>query len=151
MNTHLSRSPEETQLLGARLASLLKPGDVLALIGAIGAGKTTFVRGLAEGLGIPGGAVASPSFVLIREYHGGRLPVYHADLFRLENAPEAASVGVEEFYDADGVTVIEWANKVPGVLPQEYLEIHFETPNRETRRLTALPHGSRYEGRAWPA
>ena len=142
-----SHSVEETEALGAALALQLRPGDVLALIGEIGAGKTTFTRGLARGLGVPDGSVASPSFVLVRQYTSGRMPLYHADLFRLENLPQAASVGLEEFYEAGGVTLIEWGNKVPDVLPDEYLEIRFETIDSENRRLTAVPHGAAYEGR----
>ncbi len=143
----ISRSPERTQELGANLAARLMPGDVLALTGEIGSGKTTFVRGLAEGLGIPGSAVASPSFVLVRVYRGGRLPLYHADIFRLDGLPAALNVGLEEFYESEGVTVVEWANKIPGVLPEEFLEIRFETLDPETRRLMWLPHGARYEKR----
>ena len=136
----LSRSPEETERLGAEFAQQLKPGDVIALTGEIGSGKTTFVRGLAQGLGVPASSIASPSFVLIREYRG-RIPLYHADLFRLEGIPETVNVGLEEYYDGGGVTVIEWANKIPALLPEEYLEICFEVPDRETRRLTLIPHG----------
>lgn len=143
----ISRSPEETEKIGEKLACELKPGDVVALIGGIGAGKTTFVRGLAQGLGVPPSSVASPSFVLVRQYTSGRLPLYHADLFRLENLPAAASVGLEECYEAGGVTLIEWANKVPGVLPEEFLEIRFDTVDPETRRLTAVPHGFCWQGR----
>ena len=135
-----SHSPEETENLGRELAVRLKPGDVVALTGEIGAGKTTFVRGLAEGLGVPAGSVASPSFVLVREYRG-RIPLYHADLFRLEGMPQAASVGLEEFYEQGGVTVIEWADQVPGALPEVYLEVRFEVVDPDTRRLTLAPHG----------
>ena len=140
----ISRSEEGTRALGARLASQLRPGDVLALIGPMGAGKTTFVQGLAEGLKIPAGSVASPSFVLIREYRG-KIPLYHADLFRLEGLPASLNVGLEEYYDGDGVTVIEWANQVPQILPEEYLEICFEVIDPELRRLTLVPHGARYQ------
>lgn len=118
----------------------------MALTGEIGAGKTTLVQGIARGLGLPAGSVASPSFVLVRE-HRGRIPLYHADLFRLEGMPEAATVGLEEYYEADGVTVIEWANKIPAVLPEEFLEVRFEVVDPETRRLALLPHGARYESR----
>ena len=138
MSTLTSRSPEETEELGRRLAARLKAGDVVALTGEIGAGKTTFVRGLADGLGVPAGSVASPSFVLVREYRG-RLPLYHADLFRLEGMPQAASVGLEEFYEQGGITVIEWANQVPGILPEKYLEVHFEVVDPETRRISLIP------------
>lgn len=144
-----SHSPEETEKLGEKLARELRSGDVVTLIGEIGAGKTTFARGLAQGLGIPSGSVASPSFVLVRQYTTGRMPLYHADLFRLENLASAASVGLEECYEAGGVTLIEWANKVPGILPEQYLEIRFEAPDPETRRLAAVPHGPLYQGRAF--
>ena len=144
----ISHSVEETEALGAALAARLKPGDVVTLIGEIGAGKTTFVRGLAQGLGVPAGSVASPSFVLVRQYTSGRMPLYHADLFRLENLPQAANVGLEECYEAGGVTLIEWANKVPGILPEQFLEIRFEVVDPGTRRLTAVPHGPLYAGRS---
>ena len=142
----VSRSPIQTQRWGAKLADQLQPQDVVGLVGEIGAGKTTFVQGLAQGLGVPPETVASPSFVLIREYRG-RIPLYHADLFRLEKLPEAATVGLEDYYEGAGVTVIEWANRIPGVLPEEFLEIRFEVVNRRARRLTLVPHGTRYETR----
>ena len=146
----ISHSVEETERLGAELAAQLQPGDVLTLIGEIGAGKTTFTRGLAQGLGIPASSVASPSFVLIRQYAGGRMPLYHADLFRLDNLPQAANVGLEECYESGGITLIEWANKLPQVLPEEFLEIRFEPSGPESRRLKAIPHGLRYlERRFW--
>ena len=146
----ISHSVEETERLGAELAAQLQPGDVLTLIGEIGAGKTTFTRGLAQGLGIPASSVASPSFVLIRQYAGGRMPLYHADLFRLDNLPQAANVGLEECYESGGITLIEWANKLPQVLPEEFLEIRFEPSGPESRRLKAIPHGPRYlERRFW--
>ncbi len=141
-----SRSAEETEAIGRRLAARLKPGDVVALTGEIGAGKTTFVRGLAEGLGVPPRSVASPSFVLVREYRG-RLPVYHADLFRLEGKAGAATVGLEDFYEQGGVTVIEWADRVPGILPEEHLEIRFDAPDAGTRRLSFFPQGDSYRAR----
>ena len=143
----IAHSAEETERLGEKLAEQIRPGDVLTLIGEIGAGKTTFVRGLARGLGIPEGSVASPSFVLVRQYGSGRMPLYHADLFRLDNLPQAAGVGLEEYYDTGGVTLIEWGNKVPGVLPEQFLEIRFEVADEQTRRLTVIPHGPRYKNR----
>lgn len=142
-----SRSPERTRRLGEKLAGALQPRDVLALTGEIGAGKTTFVQGIAEGLGVPSGSVASPSFVLVREYRQGRIPLFHADLFRLERLPDAATLGLEEYYEELGVTVIEWANRIPAVLPEEYLEVRFEVVDPKSRRLNLVPHGSRYEER----
>ncbi|MDO8730654.1 MAG: tRNA (adenosine(37)-N6)-threonylcarbamoyltransferase complex ATPase subunit type 1 TsaE [Candidatus Omnitrophota bacterium] len=147
----ISHSVEETEQLGVELAKSLRSGDVVTLIGEIGAGKTTFVRGLALGLGVAAGSVASPSFVLVRQYTSGRMPLYHADLFRLENLPQAANVGLEECYEAGGVTLIEWANKVPGVLPEQFLEIRFEAMDPESRRLTLQPHGPLYQGRKFLA
>ncbi len=145
----ISRSPDETKRWGEKLAAALQPWDVLALTGEIGAGKTTFVQGVARGLEVPDGTVASPSFVLVREY-SGRIPLIHADLFRLENLPEAATVGLEEYYEGDGGTVIEWANRIPEILPEEFLEVRFQVVDPETRRLNLVPHGSRYEKREWP-
>ena len=143
-----SQSPAQTRRLGMKLARLLVPQDVVALTGEIGSGKTTFVQGIAQGLGVPLALVGSPSFVLVREYHG-RMPLYHADLFRLERLPEAATVGLEEYYDGPGVTVIEWANRIPAVLPDQYLEIRFKAPDPKGRLLTAVAHGKRYEARGW--
>ena len=142
----VSGSPAQTRRLGVRLGRLLQKQDVVALIGEIGAGKTTFVQGVAQGLGVPEQTVASPSFVLVREYHG-RFPLYHADLFRLEGMPEAETVGLEEHYEGSGATVIEWANRIPEVLPKEFLEIRFEVLDPKERRLHLIPHGSRYQAR----
>lgn len=130
------------------MARALEPQDVLALTGEIGAGKTTFVQGLARGLGVPDGAVTSPSFVLVREYQG-RLPLAHADLFRLEKLPEAAAVGLEEYYEGAGVTVIEWASRIPEILPEEFLEVRFEVIDPNTRKIKLVPHGPRFEKREW--
>ena len=142
-------SAAATRRLGAGTAKLLKSGDVLALIGEIGAGKTHFVQGIAQGVGVPDGTVASPTFVLVKVYRGGTLPLFHADLFRLEKAPEAATVGIEELYDEPGVTLIEWANRIPNVLPEEFLEVKFTVVSRNTRTIEFLPHGNKYEERNW--
>jgi tRNA threonylcarbamoyladenosine biosynthesis protein TsaE len=122
---------------------------VLALIGEIGAGKTHFVQGIARGAGVREGTVASPTFVLVKVYNGGRFPIFHADLFRLEKAPEAATVGIEELYDEPGVTVIEWANRIPNVLPEEFLEVKFTVVDENTRTIDVIPHGKKYEERDW--
>ena len=130
------------------MAARLKRRDVVALTGPIGAGKTTFVQGIARGLKVPPNTVSSPSFVLVKEYPG-KIPLYHADLFRLEHLPEAVSVGLEEYYEAKGVTVIEWANRIPGILPADFLEVRFDLVDPKTRRITLIPHGPRYEKRKW--
>jgi tRNA threonylcarbamoyladenosine biosynthesis protein TsaE len=106
-----SHSEEDTQRIASELASGLKAGDVVLLSGDLGAGKTAFVRGLASGLGIDPGDVSSPTFALLHEYRGGRLALYHADLYRLERA-ETGNLGLEEAGAADGVLAIEWPDRL---------------------------------------
>ena len=112
----ISHSPAETFELGRAHAASLQPGDVLALCGDLGAGKTQFVKGLASGLGASGD-VTSPTFTLIHEYRGGRLPLFHADLYRLESAEEVMGIGLDEYFAGRGVTVVEWADKFPELMP----------------------------------
>jgi tRNA threonylcarbamoyladenosine biosynthesis protein TsaE len=109
---HTTRSEAETATVGRDLAASLRAGDTVLLSGELGAGKTAFVRGLAEGLGIPAAAVSSPTFTLIQDYRGGRLPLFHADLYRLDDPREIDDLGLEEIA-ADGVLAIEWAEKLP--------------------------------------
>jgi tRNA threonylcarbamoyladenosine biosynthesis protein TsaE len=108
----ITRSEEETTTVGRELAGTLRSGDVVLLHGELGAGKTAFVRGLAEGLRISPDAVSSPTFTLIQEYRGGRLPLFHVDLYRLDDPREIDDLGLEEIA-ADGVLAIEWAEKLP--------------------------------------
>ena len=112
----LTESEEETQALARELASTLEAGDVLLLSGDLGAGKTTFVRGLAEGLGIDPAAVSSPTFTLLHEYRGGRLALYHADLYRLDKTA-TEDLGLEEAGVRDGVLAIEWPDRLTHQLP----------------------------------
>jgi tRNA threonylcarbamoyladenosine biosynthesis protein TsaE len=106
----LSATEAETEAAGERLAAALSPGDVVLLEGQLGAGKTAFVRGLARGLGAPAGEVSSPTFTLIQEYRGGRLPLFHVDLYRLEPA-EVDDLGLDELISGQGVVAIEWAER----------------------------------------
>ena len=122
---------EATLQLGRRLAPLLKAGDCVALYGELGAGKTCLVRGLAQGLGIAEDQVASPSFSLINEYPGP-LPLFHMDCYRLNLDEEIEELGLEEYFDGPGITVIEWAERIKE-LPGERLDISFSIPD-ETRR-----------------
>ncbi len=112
----ISHSPAETIAFARTLAATLRRGDVLALSGDLGAGKTHFVKGLAAGLGTTA-SVTSPTFTLLHEYPGGRLPLYHFDFYRLDDADEALKIGLDEYLDGDGVCVIEWAEKFPTLLP----------------------------------
>lgn len=104
----LSHSPADTEALGERLAQALKPGDILALSGGLGAGKTAFTRGLARGLGYPG-AVSSPTFTIVNEYEGGRLSLFHFDLYRLSSPDELFDIGWEDYLDRGGVCCVEWS------------------------------------------
>lgn len=112
-------TPAETLAAGRALAAGLRAGDVLALVGPLGAGKTQFVKGLAAGLGLDAEGVTSPTFTLLHEYRrpGARLPLCHFDFYRLETAAEAAALGLEEIFDGDGVTAVEWADRFPELLP----------------------------------
>jgi tRNA threonylcarbamoyladenosine biosynthesis protein TsaE len=112
--TLTTRSDGETAAAGRELAAELRAGSVVLLFGDLGAGKTAFVRGLAEGLGAPAGEVTSPTFTIMQEYRGGRVPLYHVDLYRLNAAAEVDDLGLDEIA-ADGVLAIEWAEKLPDV------------------------------------
>ena len=127
MASIISHSPAETFALGETIAATLRPGDVLALCGDLGAGKTHFVKGLAAGLGVAS-SVTSPTFTLIHEYPGGRLPLYHLDFYRLDIEDDALRIGFEEYLDAGGVLAIEWADKFPDLLPghTRWLEFRVE-------------------------
>ena len=111
MATFISHSPTETELLGERFGCMAQRGLVIALSGDLGAGKTQFVKGLARGLGIPA-RVHSPTFTLVNEYGGGRLKLFHLDLYRLETRGQILSAGIEEFLSPDGVSVVEWAERI---------------------------------------
>lgn len=135
MATFISNSPAETESFGRQFAENVKSGDVLALTGELGAGKTQFVKGLVAGLG-DRGVVTSPTFTLIHEYSRGRLPVYHFDFLRLENQPAAERLGLEEYFFGDGVSVIEWADRFRELIPENARWISFETKSEEQRAIT---------------
>ena len=135
MATFISNSPAETESFGRQFAGSVKPGDVLALSGDLGAGKTQFVKGLAAALGAPT-TVTSPTFTLIHEYSGGRLPIYHFDFFRIEDRPSAERLGLDDYFFGDGVSVIEWAGRFPDLIPENARWISFETKSEEQRAIT---------------
>lgn len=138
----LSHSPEDTRSLAARLGALLAPGDVVALNGELGSGKTEFVHGLAEGLEIPPDLVASPSFALVHEYPG-RLTLVHLDLYRLEDLPPELLPDLEEYLSGYQVVAVEWARRLAPLLPGDYLEVDLETTGENDRRFTFTGHGER--------
>jgi len=136
MRTVETNSPEETWMLAAELAEEIPPGTVIALHGDLGAGKTCFIQGLAVALGIDE-PVNSPTYTIIGEYIG-RLPLHHIDLYRLSGPTEALGLGLEEYFDANGITAIEWAERAEGLLPPDLLHIEIitdETTDARTFRI----------------
>jgi tRNA threonylcarbamoyladenosine biosynthesis protein TsaE len=143
----LSSSPRQTKSWGKRVGKLLEGGEIIGLIGELGTGKTCFVRGLAEGLGIgPEAWIRSPTFTLINEYHG-RLPLYHIDLYRLGDRHEMEGLGLRDYLYSDGASVIEWFDHLPADEVEEYLEIKLEYADADGngRQLTLTAHGERCE------
>jgi tRNA threonylcarbamoyladenosine biosynthesis protein TsaE len=140
----LSRSPADTRALAARLGARLAPRDTVALRGELGAGKTEFVRGLAQGLGVPGEAVASPSFALAYEYQG-RLTLVHLDLYRLAEVPLEFFPDLEDYLSGPQVTAVEWAERLGNLLPSDYLEVLLVITGEEERRISLTGHGPRGE------
>ncbi len=134
MNTRTTHSEEETQQIATELAAALKAGDVVLLAGPLGAGKTAFVRGLAAGLGIDLAEVSSPTFALVHEYRGGRLTLYHVDLYRLERAA-TDDLGLEEMGVGDGVLAIEWPDRLTHELSGA-TSVTIEIVDETTRRIT---------------
>jgi tRNA threonylcarbamoyladenosine biosynthesis protein TsaE len=132
-----TRSEDETAAVGRNLASSLKAGDVVLLYGDLGAGKTAFVRGLAEGVGVDRDEVSSPTFTLVQEYRGGRLTLFHVDLYRLDDPREIDDLGLDEIAE-DGVLVIEWAEKVPDIArlkPSRDISVRIQHGDGDQRRI----------------
>lgn len=134
-------SAEETQAFAERLAQLLQPRDVILLEGDLGAGKTTFTKGLAKGLGVKR-TVNSPTFTIIKEYMG-RLPLYHMDVYRVQDEEE--DLGFDEYFYGEGVTVVEWAHLIEGQLPSECLKLSLLHQGNDQRKIELTPVGTRYE------
>jgi tRNA threonylcarbamoyladenosine biosynthesis protein TsaE len=138
----VSNEPGQTLTFAKELAEKLLPGDVIALEGDLGAGKTTFTKGLAEGLGISR-TVNSPTFTIIKEYQG-RIPLYHMDVYRVEDSYE--DLGFDEYFEGNGVTVVEWAHLIKEQLPTNLLTIYlYHDKNEQSRKIILEPHGTRYE------
>ncbi len=131
-----SESDEETIHLGRIMGSLLREGDVVALVGELGSGKTWFTKGIARGIGVPKGVVVtSPSFALVNEY-AGTLTLYHMDVYRLENEGEFISAGLEEYLYGQGIAVMEWADRWPEILPDHRIKVEFAIVDDHRRRIT---------------
>ena len=119
---YLTHNEAETEALGARLAAVLSPGAVVAYRGGLGMGKTAFTRGLARGLGYPG-RVTSPTFTIVNEYEGGRLPLFHFDMYRLADADDLFDIGWEDYLDRGGVCAVEWSEQVADALPDDTIYV----------------------------
>lgn len=139
----LSKSTDQTIKVGERLAKHLRKGDILCLQGELGSGKTTLIKGIAKGLKIAPAKVNSPTFVLMNAYEG-RLPLYHFDLYRLEGAREISSIGYEEFLHGDGVSVVEWAERLGELVPREYLRIELSHKGENGRSVKFSAVGAHY-------
>ena len=137
-----SESPDETHRLGVKLGELLQPGDFIGLIGDLGAGKTHLVRGVAEGAQVPRSEVASPTFAIVYPYRG-RIPLYHADLYRIADYDELYATGFLDLIGGDGAVLVEWLDRVPEAAPREYLRLTLRPVGDEARELQAEAFGSR--------
>ncbi len=139
----ITKTPQELEYLGSRMAQLVQPGDFIALDGDLGAGKTLLTQGMAKGLEVSE-EIVSPTFTIIHEYETGRLPLYHMDVYRLKQPEEMYDLGYEEYFYGEGVTVVEWAQIIEPLLPDEYLAMEIVVVP-EGRELRFVPHGARYE------
>ena len=143
-----TRTAEDTRAVGAALAALLRPHDVVVLTGELGAGKTTLVQGIARGLGATE-HVASPTFTLVREYTSGRLPLAHVDLYRLEREQDVIDLALDELEEGERVLLVEWGDPVAELLADERLRIEFTTePDGETREIAVETTGPAWDERA---
>ncbi len=137
-----ARNEDDTRRLGAALADVMSEGTTVALIGTLGAGKTRLVQAIALGLGVAPGTVVSPTFVLCQEYYGRRT-LYHMDAYRVKDDDEFLQLGSEEYFESDGITLVEWADRVIDCLPSDRIEIHIEVAGETARRfgIVALGEG----------
>ncbi len=146
-----STSEEDTLELGRQLGECLEPGQVVGLVGDLGAGKTCLARGVAAGLGVPASVyVSSPTFTLVNEYPG-RIPLYHIDFYRLSDPRELVELGVEEYFGGDGACLVEWFDRFPAEMPPEHLEVRLIVQSELTRRLELTARGEKHARllRAW--
>ncbi len=140
----VSHSVDQTRRLGTHLGAIARPGDVILLEGEFGTGKTTFTQGIARGLGIDARYVNSPTFTLINEYRGTHHHLYHIDLYRLEGQEQVATLGLDDYFDGKGITVIEWPQEAAAWLPPERLVVRFAHLNDTKRTLRFYAHGDKY-------
>lgn len=131
-----SSSPEETMAIAEQFAGQARPGDIILLSGDLGAGKTHFVKGFARHFGIPEGHVSSPTYSIVQEYHGDGVQLYHIDAYRLESEKEALGIGLDETLDGDGICLVEWPERIAGLIPADHWTVKVRTTGSETREIT---------------
>ena len=134
---YVTNSEEETEALGARLAAVLTPGTVVAFTGDLGAGKTAFTRGLARGLGVTD-RVTSPTFTIVNEYEGGRLPLFHFDMYRLASSEELFDIGWEDYLQRGGVCAVEWSENVSDALEEDALSVEISRGEQDGQRVIVI-------------
>src|SRR4030065_1548238 len=139
----MTESVNETLAIGKKLGRLLSPGDVILLTGELGAGKTCLVKGIADGLGIKGTRITSPTFIIINEYTG-KIPLYHIDLYRIGIIEDLREIGMEEILYGKGVTAIEWAERIKDTLPDERVDITLKCVDDKTREIDISAFGSHH-------
>lgn len=142
----ISHSVKETKKIGRIISKNLEPGDIVCLFGELGSGKTVLTKGIAAGLGIKEDKVISPSFVLIRQHEKGKHPLYHFDLYRLADLGDILGLGYEEYFYDKGIAVIEWADRLKELLPEEFLKIKLSVKTDSRRLLEFSAKGKRYKG-----
>jgi tRNA threonylcarbamoyladenosine biosynthesis protein TsaE len=136
---HVTKNEDETMRLGEEFSRYLSAGDIVALFGDLGSGKTRFIKGICRGLGA-GNHVSSPTFTIVHEYTDGKLPVYHFDFYRIRSLREIGDLGFEEYAESGGICLIEWAENAEAVLPAERYEVHIERGENETQRIIRIDH-----------
>ena len=142
---YISNSAQETEALGERLAARLRPGDVIAYTGDLGAGKTAFTRGLARGLGIEGG-VTSPTFTIVNEYEGGRMPLFHFDMYRLGGEEELFDIGWDDYLARGGVCAVEWSENVAGALEGDAVRVDIRRGAHDQQRIISVENAPDLSG-----
>jgi len=140
-----AKNESDTEFLGQALAQVLPDGVVISLLGTLGAGKTRLVQAVAESEGVPSNTVSSPTFVLIREYREGRRPIYHFDAYRLRDDDEFLELGPDEYFDSEGLSFVEWGDRVEGCLPANRLQIQISISDADERLFEIVSIGCKYD------
>ena len=145
----ISHSPAQTLKIGACIGRHAKPGDIILLSGELGSGKTLLTKGIAKGLGLHADEVISPTFILLREYWQAKMPLYHFDLYRVSHECEVINIGYEEYFYGEGISVVEWPDRLKKLLPKDYLSIELSLQGLSKRKFVFKPCGKRAQEITW--